>query len=30
MKNETTLLQQISEGDEVAFGKLFDRQKFRI
>lgn len=30
MKNETTLLQQIAEGDEVAFGKLFDQHKSRI
>ncbi len=30
MENETTLLQQIAEGDEVAFRKLFDQHKSRI
>jgi RNA polymerase sigma-70 factor (ECF subfamily) len=30
MQNETTLLQQIAEGDEVAFKKLFDQHKSRI
>jgi RNA polymerase sigma-70 factor (family 1) len=29
MENETTLLQQIAEGDEVAFRKLFDHHKSR-